>query len=58
LANLLQVPMTLRAPELPAHQRQQALHQLLEQLLFSQQLSWQEPSLQERHHQRKEHQLS
>jgi hypothetical protein len=34
LANLLQVPMTLRAPELPAHQRQQALHQLLEQLLF------------------------
>jgi hypothetical protein len=47
----------LRVP-LPAPQHQLGLLQFWEQLLFSQQLSWQEPSLQELRHQRKEHQLS
>jgi hypothetical protein len=50
LANLLQAPKTLRS--------QLVLHQLLEQLLFSQQLSWQEPSSQVLRHQRKVQQLS
>jgi hypothetical protein len=46
----------LRVP-LPVSKTLQ-VHRLLEQLPFSLQLSWQEPSLQERHHQQKEHQLS
>jgi hypothetical protein len=58
LANLLQVPMPLRVPELPAPQHQLALPQFLEQLLFSQQLFWQEPSSQVLRHQRKVQQLS
>jgi hypothetical protein len=58
LANLLQAPKTLRVPELPAPQHQLRLLQFLEQLLSSQQLFWQEPSLQVLRHQQKEHQLS
>jgi hypothetical protein len=50
LANLLQAPKTLRS--------RLVVHRLLEQLLSSQQLSWQEPSLQVLRHQQKEHQLS
>jgi hypothetical protein len=58
LANLLQAPKTLRVPELPAPQHQLGLLQFLEQLLFSQQLFWQEPSSQVLRHQRKVQQLS
>jgi hypothetical protein len=58
LANLLQAPKTLRVLELPAPQHQLGLLQFLEQLLSSQQLFWQEPSLQVLRHQRKVHQLS
>jgi hypothetical protein len=58
LANLLQAPKTLRVQELPAPQHQLGLLQFLEQLLFSQQLSWQEPSLQVLHHRQEQRQFS
>jgi hypothetical protein len=54
---LLPAPKTLRGQELPAPQLQ--LQQLpWVQLLFSQQLSWLEPSLQVLRHRQEQHQLS
>ncbi len=55
---LLPAPKTLRGQVLPAPQHQLALLKFLVQQLFSQQLSWQEPSLQVLRHQQEQHQLS